>query len=242
MRTQCNMRGEQDLAAARSLQDRLVLTQSDPGSYRPSHSWDMEELLAARARYQKLFAERGYTSDALFGKKVPALPTPSRAARLFSPTAFPQGEVPLEAHNVGAAYGWGGLTKDQAIYLAYEPTSHAAQAPLPPHDQRPAEGPPVEQTQTCRRARLCSLLCSSPPPVPGAHAQGRARARLLVHHRLRRRRLPKRRVVQPQQRLRGPADGAVAVRFGGNPAAPNHLDIFEVSSPARIMIIHLAPP
>ena len=36
--------------------------------------------------------------------------------------------------------------------------------------------------------------------------------------------------------------GAVAVRFGGNPAAPNHLDIFEVSSPARIMIIHLAPP
>mmetsp|Transcript_11843 Transcript_11843/g.34677 ORF Transcript_11843/g.34677 Transcript_11843/m.34677 type:complete len:196 (+) Transcript_11843:254-841(+) len=127
MRTQCNMRDEQDLAAARSLQDRLVLTQSDPGSYRPSHSWDMEELLAARARYQKLFAERGYTSDALFGKKVPALPTPSRAARLFSPTAFPQGEVPLEAHNVGAAYGWGGLTKDQAIYLAYEPTSHAAQ-------------------------------------------------------------------------------------------------------------------
>lgn len=106
MRTQCNMRDEQDLAAARSLQDRLVLTQSDPGSYRPSHSWDMEELLAARARYQKLFAERGYTSDALFGKK---------------------GEVPLEAHNVGAAYGWGGLTKDQAIYLAYEPTSHAAQ-------------------------------------------------------------------------------------------------------------------
>lgn len=164
MRTQCNMRDEQDLAAARSLQDRLVLTQSDPGSYRPLHSWDMEELLAARARYQKLFAERGYTSDALFGKKVPALPTPSRAARLFSPTAFPQGEVPLEAHNVGAAYGWGGLTKDQAIYLAYEPTSHAAQAPLPPHDQRPAEGPPVEQTQTCIRARLCSLLCSSPPP------------------------------------------------------------------------------
>lgn len=40
----------------------------------------------------------------------------------------------------------------------------------------------------------------------------------------------------------GRFDGAVAVRFGGNPAAPNHLDNFEVSSPARIMIIHLAPP
>ena len=63
----------------------------------------------------------------------------------------------------------------------------------------------------------------------------------MVHHRLRRRRLPKRRVVQPQQRLRGPADGAVAVRFGGNPAAPNHLDIFEVSSPARILLLAPGP-
>lgn len=106
MRTQCNMKDPKDLAVAHALQDQLVLTQSDPGSYVPSHSWDMAEVLAMRATYQALIKEKGYTSEQMFGKK---------------------GEVPLEVHNAGAAYGWGGLTKEQAVYPAYEPTSSAPQ-------------------------------------------------------------------------------------------------------------------
>ena len=52
-------------SAAHELQDKIVLTQADPGSYTPSHAWDMEEMLAVRASYQKILKEKGYKSEDL---------------------------------------------------------------------------------------------------------------------------------------------------------------------------------
>jgi len=106
MRTQCDVTNPEDLAIAHALQDQLVLSQSAVGSYVPSHMWDMDEMLAMRAYYQELTVEKGFTSEMLFGKK---------------------GDVPLDEHNCGAAYGWGGLTADQAVYPMYVPTSDAPQ-------------------------------------------------------------------------------------------------------------------
>jgi len=55
----------------------------------------MEEVLAMRARYQKIAQDEGISSEVMFGKK---------------------GEVPLKEHNVGAASGWGGFTAERAVY------------------------------------------------------------------------------------------------------------------------------
>lgn len=102
MRTQANMADPNDLAAAHQLQDLLEIRQADPGDYVPSHRWDMDEMLAMRRKFQALVEEKGITSEMMFGKK---------------------GEVSLENHNAGTAYGWGGFTPDQAVYPGYTPTS-----------------------------------------------------------------------------------------------------------------------
>lgn len=65
------------------------------GHFVPSGNWDMEEVLAMRAKYQEIGKAEGITSEQMFGKK---------------------GEVPLKEHNVGTALGWGGLTADRAVY------------------------------------------------------------------------------------------------------------------------------
>jgi len=95
MRTQVNVMDPDDLAVVHELQDQLKLEQKDKGSFVPSGNWDMEEVLAMRARYAEIGQQEGMTSEVMFGKK---------------------GEVALKEHNVGTAMGWGGLTAERAVY------------------------------------------------------------------------------------------------------------------------------
>ena len=95
IRTQTNTADPADLSIAHELQDQLKLEQKDRGSYVPSNNWDMDEVLAMRAKYAEIGKQEGITSEVMFGKK---------------------GEVPLKEHNVGTAMGWGGLTLERAVY------------------------------------------------------------------------------------------------------------------------------
>jgi hypothetical protein len=95
MRTQVNVMDPDDLAVVHEIQDRLKIEQKDKGSYTPSGNWDMEEVLAMRAKYQKIAQDEAISSEVMFGKK---------------------GEVPLKEHNVGTAAGWGGFTAERAVY------------------------------------------------------------------------------------------------------------------------------
>jgi hypothetical protein len=106
MRTQANTADPADLAKANALQDQLKLEQKNKGSYAASGNWNMEEVLAMRAKYQEIGKEEGITTEVMFGKK---------------------GEVPLKEHNVGTAMGWGGLTPERAVYPGYFPDSTAHQ-------------------------------------------------------------------------------------------------------------------
>lgn len=100
MRTQVNMKDPTDMDIVSKLQDELKITQSDQGSYLASGQWDMKDILAMREKYQKIVSDKNISTDDMFGKK---------------------GEVNLENHNCGTAFGWGGLTKDQAVYPSYNP-------------------------------------------------------------------------------------------------------------------------
>jgi hypothetical protein len=102
MRTQANVADPADLAIANALQEQLKLEQKDRGSYAASNNWDMEEVLAMRAKYQEIQKQEEISAEVMFGKK---------------------GEVPLKEHNVGAAAGWGGFTPERAVYPFYFPES-----------------------------------------------------------------------------------------------------------------------
>ncbi len=102
IRTQVNVADPTDMAIVHALQDQLKLEQKDRGAYVPSHHWDMEEILAMRAKYQEIAEKENMTMDGVFGKK---------------------GEVPLKEHNVGTAVGFGGLTPERAVYPLLFPES-----------------------------------------------------------------------------------------------------------------------
>jgi hypothetical protein len=104
MRTQVDTKDPSDLAKVHALQDKLQLTQKDRGSYVASHNWNMDEILKMRAKYMKIGDT--LSTDKMFGKK---------------------GEISLEDHNAGTAFGWGGFTPNQAVYPQYFPTSTAPQ-------------------------------------------------------------------------------------------------------------------
>ena len=105
IRTQVNVQNPTDVAAANALQDKLKVEQSKRGEYCPKTQWSMSQILEMRAEYQKIVKEQGIPAGAMFGKK---------------------GSITQLNHNCGAAYGWGGLTEDQAVYLAYEPVNTQA--------------------------------------------------------------------------------------------------------------------
>jgi len=95
-RTQVAMGDEEDLKAVHALQDQIQVEQDAPGSYVASDAWDMDEILTMRKAYQ------------------------TRAVRDKVPSeemASARGEITHDMHNFGPAVGWGGLTKEGAIYL-----------------------------------------------------------------------------------------------------------------------------
>ncbi len=106
IRTQANTADPTDLAITNALQEQLVLEQKDRGSYVVSNNWDLDEVLAMRAKYARIAVEEETPPEDMFGKK---------------------GEVPLKEHNIGTAAGWGGFTAERAVYPAYNPTSAAPQ-------------------------------------------------------------------------------------------------------------------
>lgn len=99
MRTAANMEDDADMATAIGLMEKIEVTQASVGDYPGPEDYDMDEILAMRKYYQKVNKQKNYPSEDLFG---------------------PKGSVPLEAHNVGIAEGWGGLTKEQAMYYLFE--------------------------------------------------------------------------------------------------------------------------
>ena len=94
-RTQANVEDPKDMAEARKAQDGLQIKQKSKGSYVVSNKWNPAEVLEMRKHYQKIQKDKGITSDHMFGKK---------------------GTRTLEEHNVGTSFGWGGFTKEQAVY------------------------------------------------------------------------------------------------------------------------------
>jgi hypothetical protein len=100
IRTQVNMTDPEDLAKVSALQDQLLLTQNDRGSYVITNNWNRPEVLKMRETYQKIIREKKITSSMMFGKK---------------------GETTLENHNVGVSTGWGGMTSKQAVYPNFQP-------------------------------------------------------------------------------------------------------------------------
>ncbi len=95
IRTQVNLADPADVATVHALQNELALDQANKGAFKPSAEWDREAVLTMRTRYAEIGRAQGLTSEVMFGKK---------------------GEVSLEAHNVGTAMGWGGLTPERAVY------------------------------------------------------------------------------------------------------------------------------
>jgi len=99
-RTQVNIQDSEDMKASDLAMDGIQVTQKDRGEFKASHQWDMKDILAWRAKYQQMQKDKNITSDNMFGKK---------------------GERTLEEHNVGTAFGWGGMTPEQAVYPIYYP-------------------------------------------------------------------------------------------------------------------------
>ena len=95
VRTRVNMQDPEDLKKAGAVQDQIDLEQAAKGEFVSTNKYDMDEILAMRADYNKRLAPEGVTSEMAFGKK---------------------GEISEEMRNFGVGVGWGGLTKKGAVY------------------------------------------------------------------------------------------------------------------------------
>ena len=96
IRTQVNMKNSADMAIVTELQDQIRIEQEDRGSYEVTNNWNMEEILSFRQKYVTIANEKNLSPDDMFGAK---------------------GTLTQENHNCGVAYGWGGFTSDQAVYI-----------------------------------------------------------------------------------------------------------------------------
>ena len=95
VRTQVNMQDPADLSEAARIQGEIGLAQDQAGEFVSKNKYDMDEILAIRADYQKRLQPEGVTSEMAFGKK---------------------GELSEEMRDFGVAVGWGGLPKQGAVY------------------------------------------------------------------------------------------------------------------------------
>lgn len=95
VRTQVNMQDPADLKKAGEIQDQIKLEQKAKGKFVAKHKYDMKQILALRADYNKRMEPEGVTSEMAFGMK---------------------GEISDEMRNFGVGIGWGGLPKQGAVY------------------------------------------------------------------------------------------------------------------------------
>lgn len=105
-RTQVTMGSEEDLKAVHALQDQIKVEQASTGSYATTDAWDMGEILAMRKAYQTRAVRDGVRSEEMAGRR---------------------GEIAHDMHNFGPAVGWGGLTKEGAVYLFIQDEPNAPQ-------------------------------------------------------------------------------------------------------------------
>lgn len=105
-RTQVTMGDDEDLKAVHALQDQIQLEQESPGSYAATNAWDMDEILAMRKTYQTRAVRDQVPSEEMAGAR---------------------GELTHDMHNFGPAVGWGGQTKEGAIYLFIDDKPSAPQ-------------------------------------------------------------------------------------------------------------------
>lgn len=98
MRTAVNIKDEADMETTMDLVNQIEIMQTSTGDYNPTAEYDQDEVLAMRDYYLKVMKQKSYKSSEVFGAK---------------------GTMTLEQHNVGTAYGWGGFTEDQAVYLTH---------------------------------------------------------------------------------------------------------------------------
>ncbi|MBT3410814.1 MAG: DUF1254 domain-containing protein [Halieaceae bacterium] len=108
-RTQVTMGDEEDLKAVHALQDQIQVAQEVPGSYVASDAWDMDDILAMRKAYQARAVRDKVPSEDMAGAR---------------------GEITQDMHNFGPAVGWGGQTKEGAIYLFIDDEPNAPQTLL----------------------------------------------------------------------------------------------------------------
>ena len=87
VRTQFNAMDPDDLEVVHALQAQLKVEQKDTGSLAQSNNWDMQEVLAMRARYQKIAQDERITSEVMFGKKG-EVALSELCIQLFSPIAL----------------------------------------------------------------------------------------------------------------------------------------------------------
>lgn len=98
VRTFADPADDDDVAAANALQDRLEIRQADAGSLQLP-DWDQESLDAVRAAYLALAATKADIGG-LFGIK---------------------GKMDRLDHMLGTAMGWGGNTREAAMYTSVLP-------------------------------------------------------------------------------------------------------------------------
>ena len=105
-RTQVTMGDDEDLKVVHALQDQIQVQQEAPGRYDVTHAWDMDEILAMRKAYQTRAVRDKVPSEQMAGAR---------------------GEISHDMHNFGPAVGWGGQTKEGAIYLFIDNEPNAPQ-------------------------------------------------------------------------------------------------------------------